>query len=114
LVESPIRKPPSAVAATPRGELSWAAVAAPPSPADPPVPVPATVVIVPPGDTRRTRWLPRSAIRKPPSAVAATPAGEVSWAAVAALPSPADPAVPVPATVVIVPPGDTRRTRRLF
>jgi hypothetical protein len=63
------------------------------------VPVPATVVIVPPGETRRTRRLSASAIRNPPSAVTAIPNGELSWAAVAAPPSPEKPGVPVPATV---------------
>jgi hypothetical protein len=42
------------VADTPFEELSLAMVAGPPSPEDPSVPVPATVVIVPAGDTRRT------------------------------------------------------------
>jgi hypothetical protein len=49
-----MRKPPSAVAATPVGTSSRAAVAGPPSPEKPGVPSPATVVIVPAGETRRT------------------------------------------------------------
>src|SRR5207248_223186 len=106
---SAITKPPSAVAATPLGKLSWAAVAGPPSPEKPDVPLPATVVIVPADETRRMRLLLKSAIRKPPSAVAATPEGALSWAAVAGPPSPEKPDVPLPATVVIVPAGETRR-----
>ena len=53
----------------PSGLASWAAVAGPPSPRAALPPVPATVVIVPAGDTCGTRWLSVSAIRKPPSAV---------------------------------------------
>jgi hypothetical protein len=94
---SAIKKPPSAVAATPSGPSSWALVAGPPSPENPCV-LPATVVIVPSGDTRRTRWLNVSAIKKPPSAVAATPNGVPSWAAVDKPPSPENPNVE-PATV---------------
>ena len=37
-------------------------MAAPPSPLEPAVPVPAKVVIVPPGLTLRTRLLPESAM----------------------------------------------------
>src|SRR5439155_21311646 len=74
---SAIRKPPSAVAATPKGKLSSAAAAGPPSPVEPDiVSVPATVVILPAGETRRIPWLfPVSALRTPASAVVATPAG---------------------------------------
>src|SRR5207244_2835086 len=113
---SAIRKPPSAVAATPTGPNSLAAVAGPPSPVEPElVSVPATVVIVPPGETRRIAWLEVSAIRKPPSAVAATPSGKLSLAAVAGPPSPVEPdTVSVPATRVIVPAGETRRIAWLF
>src|SRR5262245_18527281 len=107
------RKPPSGVAATAIGVSSSAAVAGPPSPgpAKSNLPLRAAVVIVPAGDTRRTRELPLSAMRNPPSALTATPNGRASWAAEAGPPSPRIPSVPSPATVVIVPPGDTRRTR---
>ena len=44
-------------------ERGVARIAAPPSPENPRSPVPATVVIVPVGTTRRTRWLFVSAIR---------------------------------------------------
>src|SRR5207253_2707872 len=90
---------------------SLAAVAGPPSPVEPgAVSVPATLVIVRAGETRRIAWFPWSAIRKPPSAVAATPKGLWSLAAVAGPPSPVEPgAVSVPATLVIVRAGETRR-----
>ncbi|MFZ0041617.1 MAG: hypothetical protein WAK93_09940, partial [Solirubrobacteraceae bacterium] len=61
--------------------------------------MPAIVVIVPFGATRRTRLLPWSAIRKPPSGVGVTLIGVLSSAAVAGPPSPEKPDVPVPATV---------------
>src|SRR2546425_13168771 len=81
LPSSAIRKPPSAVAATPPGNASLAAVAGPPSPVEPDIErVPATVVILPAGEARRSAPLLVSAIRKPPSAVAPTPAGALSLA----------------------------------
>ena len=100
------------------GKLSVAPVAAPPSPqagntpAQSP-PVPAAVVIVPAGLTRRTTRLLKSAIRNPPSPVDATPVGPLIVAAVAAPPSPVYPAVPFPATVVMTPAGETLRMRLL-
>src|SRR5439155_994194 len=103
--------PPSAVTAVPAGPQSRAAVAGPPSPENPHTPVPARVVIVPLGDTRLTRSPSNSAIKMPPSAVTATPSGRLSRAAVAGPPSPEKPLTPVPAMVVIIPLGDTRRTR---
>src|SRR4051794_18298482 len=96
---SAIRKPPSAVADTAVGLASAAAVAGPPSPENPNVPVPAAVVITPVGDTRRIRLFAWSATRKPPSGVAATPTGKNSPAAVAGPPSPENVPAPVPATV---------------
>ena len=90
-----------------------AAVAGPPSPAKPWTPVPATVVIVPDGDTLRMRWLFESGMRKPPSPVDTTPLGMLIAAAVAGPPSPPYPCVPLPATVVIVPFGHTRLMRLL-
>ena len=97
--------------ATPVGAASRAEVAGPPSPWLPSSPVPATVVMTPAGETLRTRLLPRSAIRKPPSAVGSTSSGQFSRALVAGPPSPEYPAVPVPATVVICPLGEIRRIR---
>ena len=88
-----------------------AAVADPPSPEYPAVPLPATVVIVPPADTLRMRWLPTSTIRKPPSGVGAIPKGIERFAEVAGPPSPLKPCVPLPAIVVITPDGETFRTR---
>ena len=81
----------------PRGAAICAAVAGPPSPEKPNVPVPATVVIVPFDDTCLIRWLPVSAITKLPSGSNATPWTRLSWAAVAGPPSPEKPARRVPA-----------------
>jgi hypothetical protein len=50
---------PSAATARPRGPLSWALMAGPPSPLPPLVPVPAIVVITPPA-ILRTRCAPAS------------------------------------------------------
>src|SRR4029453_2290244 len=73
---SAIRNPPAGVVATAYGIVRLAAVAGPPSPLmkTDDVPVPATVVITPVGETRRTRLPNQSAIRKPPSGVVASPA----------------------------------------
>ena len=79
---------PSGSCATPVGKSSRACVAGPPSPEKPPRPVPATVVMIPRGDTRRMRWRSVSATRKPPSGVAATAVGNVSRASPAGPPSP--------------------------
>ena len=48
---------PDASVATPVGLLSSALMAGPPSPEEPGRPVPASVVMMPPRLTRRTRWL---------------------------------------------------------
>ena len=72
--------------------------AGPPSPAYPHQPVPATVAMVPSAATLRTRPFRLSPIRNPPSEVVDTPTGCVQPAAVAAPPSPENPAVPVPAS----------------
>src|SRR6478735_641700 len=80
LLQSAIRKPPSVVAQTLCGLSSSALDAWPPSPVYPGVPLPATVVIVPFGQTRRITWLPTSSIRKPPSAIGDTPKGRLSSA----------------------------------
>jgi hypothetical protein len=116
---SAIRNEPSGRAATSRGALSVAPVAASPSPPKPALPFPATVVITPAGLTRRTRLLPVSAMRKPPSAVGETPRGPFSRTVgfVAASESPANPPGafpgPAPATVLMVPASLTRRIRLL-
>src|SRR5262245_46499356 len=113
--DSAIRKPPVGVVATAYGNVRLAAVAGPPSPLVKTlgVPVPATVLITPLGETHRTRCASQSAIRKPPSGVVASPLAPLSCAAVAGPPSPALPCTPVPTTVVMIPLGDTRRTRWL-
>src|SRR5581483_9965304 len=61
--------------------------------------------------TRRIRWLPVSAMRTSPVGVTSTPRGPATWAAAGAPPSPEKPLVPVPAKVVMVPDGLTRRMR---
>src|SRR6476619_2950246 len=74
------------------------------------------VEILPLVSTLRIRLLKESATYKLPAASNATPAGNFNCAAVAAPPSPANPAEPVPATVLIVNFGacakhtDTRNT----
>ena len=55
------------------------------------LPVPATLVITPAADTWRTTLLNVSAIRNPPSGVAATPMGLLSSASVAGPSSPVSP-----------------------
>src|SRR5437764_731873 len=98
--------------ATPKGVLSFALVAAPPSPQVGAVvhgvPLPATRMIVPAGEILRTSWSPVSATYTFPAASTVTPAGKLSWALVAAPPSPQAGAVvhgvPVPAIVQIVNP----------
>jgi hypothetical protein len=57
------------------------------------------------------RWLYSSAMKSSPLRLTATPVGLCSFASVAGPPSPANPAAPVPATVVIVPAGSMRRMR---
>src|SRR5262245_53474874 len=82
-----------------------AAIAEPPSPEKPGSPFPATVVMIPPGLTRRTRSLAISAKNCSPAAPAARPMGRCRHAWVAGPPSPEKPAWPVPARVTIVPGG---------
>ena len=97
----------------PAGVRSWAAVAAPPSPLKPGAPLPATVLMTPPGVILRMRWLPQSARNRFPLASNATEDGADRLAAVAGPPSPLNPAVPVPAMVVMIPPGVILRMRLL-
>src|SRR5581483_2060735 len=89
--------------AMPWGVLISAAVAGPPSPVEPGVPLPATVVIVPSGAIRRIRLFPPSATKSEPSPATTTWRGARSWAAVAGPPSPLQPPTPVPATLVTEP-----------
>src|SRR5947208_7710504 len=96
------------------GESRSACLAEIPSPKLPALPVPATVVIVPP-ETILTRLSPESVITKAPFASGATPFGAFNRAEVAAPPSPhaavgVAHATPVPATVEITPALETFRT----
>ena len=101
---SAIRNPPSGVIAMPPGDESCAALAGPPSPAKPWMPLPATVVMTPLALTLRMRPDAVSAIRKPPSGVTATSPGLFSFAAVAAPPSPLPVSgKPPPASVTMMP-----------
>jgi hypothetical protein len=60
-----------------------------PSPDDAATPSPSTVVMTPvPASTRRTRWLPVSAMNRSPLGASAIAVGAYSSAAVAARPSP--------------------------
>src|SRR6266480_4555930 len=105
---------------TPCGVFRLADVAAPPSPhaavdGEQAVPLPATVLIVVPV-TLRIRWSKVSAMYALPEPSTATPSGTFRLADVAAPPSPhaavdGEQAVPLPATVLIVPPGVTLRIR---
>src|ERR1041385_2197327 len=98
--------------ATPYGDTSCPLVAGPPSPKplDPP---PATVVMVPEEETFRTRLLPVSAMMRLPAPSTATPEGWYSVPLVAAPPSPEWPWAPLPATVVMMPAGESLRIRLL-
>src|SRR4051812_38865805 len=96
---------------TPAGAKTWAAVAGPPSPEKPGAPFPAIVVIVPPESILRIRLLLLSARSTEPAGPSATAVGWFRAAAVAGPPSPLYPAAPVPAIVVITPPGLTFRIR---
>src|ERR1035438_2339925 len=84
--------------------LKDAEVAGPPSPKKPRVPLPATVVMTPPADTFRMRLLPASTMNRFPDASTATSLGAHTAAEGAGVPSPEKPAVPLPATVVMMPP----------
>src|SRR5262249_34386761 len=119
--ESLITKPPPGMTSIPFGAFKRAALAGPPSPhglvgVAQETPVPATRVIIPLADTRRT-LLPRSSvIRNAPPDPGTTRSGAFSFAAVAGPPSPQASAgfahiVPEPATVVMIPLTETLRTR---
>ncbi len=90
--------------AKPRGYFTVAEVAAPPSPVEEAVPVPAIVLITPvEAVILRILWPAFSAIYKLPEASNTIPAGLFNVAEVAAEPSPVLLAVPVPAIVLITP-----------
>src|SRR5262249_1835837 len=99
---SAIKNPPSGNTATPVGNCRLAFVAGPPSPPDPRRPFPATLLLAPPAQPRRTRLVCVSGIKNPPSGNTATPNGRLRLALVAGPPSPPDP-VTFPATVKIFP-----------
>src|ERR1039458_3730836 len=84
-------------------------MARPPSPLYPAVPLPANVLMVPVGLTRRIRLFPRSVMYRFPALSLTQSVGPNIAAAVAGPPSPEYPDAPLPATVVIVPPGEIRR-----
>jgi len=89
--------------ATPEGWLSEASFAAPSSPPEPAIPLPATVVMMcVTWSTLRMRWLNVSAMKRFPLASIATAYGALSVAALASPSSPRSP-VPPPATVVMIP-----------
>jgi hypothetical protein len=66
---------PAASITAPVGKLSCAVTAEPPSPENPAVPLPATVVAVPPGTTFKMRLSKVSAIYRAPAASTARPDG---------------------------------------
>ena len=105
---------PDASTATALGPLNSAFTASEPSPAYPPMPLPATVEIVPPlTGTLRTRLPLNSVIYRLPAASRVKPNGAFNAALAAGPPSPEDPAVPLPAKVEIAPADVTLRTRLL-
>ncbi len=93
------------------GWLNSALVAGPPSPEDPAVPLPATVVMMPLLSILRIRLFRESAIYTLPAPSRATPIGRFRLAEVAGPPSPENPAVPVPAMVEMIPAELTLRMR---
>ena len=101
---------PTLSSTTPNGPCSSAAVAGPPSPVVPSVPLPARVVMMPSGATLRTTKFPLSAMSRLPEASTYRPVGSLSSAWEAGPLSPVYPAVPVPATVVMMPLVSTLRT----
>jgi UDP-N-acetylmuramyl pentapeptide synthase len=90
---------------------NWlAAFAAAVSPVYPVRRDPANVTIVPAGVTSRTELFAVSAMYRFPDLSNANPPGRFNWAALASPPSPEKPAIPFPATVVMIPDVDTFRT----
>src|SRR5207244_970388 len=107
---SEIKRLPAESRATPKG-VSGVAVADAPDVAHPKLPLPATVLMVPPTTILRTRLLPWSATQMLPAASTAIPHGRAIEAAVAGPPSPAKVELPLPAIVVMTPLGETLRMR---
>src|ERR1039458_7324490 len=77
-------------------------MARPPSPLYPAVPLPANVLMVPVGLTRRIRLFPRSVMYRFPALSLTQSVGPNIAAAVAGPPSPEYPDAPLPAPVVTV------------
>ena len=97
--------------ANPIGWFTFALSAGPLSPLVSKSPLPAMVVMIPvAGSTRRTRLFSVSAMRIVPSVSTATDRGWLSAASAAGAPSPANPRLPLPATVVTLPAPSTLRT----
>src|SRR5947199_2047050 len=80
-----------------------AAVASPPSPLNPEVPLPAIVLMSPTVSTLRIRLFRRSAMYTLPAGSTATPLGPFNDAEVAGPPSPSHPSLPLPAIVLMIP-----------
>ena len=89
--------------------MAWAS----PAPAETPVGTPGAVA-APTDSTWRTRLFFESAMSRLPAVSTWMRAGLLISAAVAGPPSPLEPPLPVPTTVVMVPAGSTLRTRWLF
>src|SRR5215471_1855285 len=104
-------KEPNASNANPNGPLMLAEVAGPPSPVDPALPLPATVAMIPSGEIRRMRRLPESQTYRFPFGSSARLPGPLSDAFSAGPPSPENPGMPVPATVLTVPSAAIFRIR---
>src|SRR3954451_17676329 len=114
---------PAPSTATPNGPFSAAVEAGPSSPEKSFVPTPATVVMIPPEDILRIRFSQQSSGPKPsrtvqpgsekktfPAPSTATALASFSWASIAGPPSPELPdQIGLPATVVIMPLGETLR-----
>src|SRR5437763_6373376 len=79
-----------------------AAVASPPSPLNPEVPLPAIVLMSPTVSTLRIRLFPRSAMYTLPAGSTPTTLGPFNDAEVAGPPSPSNSYVPLPALVLMI------------
>src|SRR3990172_5816571 len=95
------------------GPFRHAPVALLPSEQAPGLPLPAKVEIVPVGVTSSTRCAPHDATYRLPAESAHAAVGSFRQGTSAAAPSLQEPAVPLPATALMVPPGVTLRTRWL-
>src|SRR5437660_1458336 len=115
---SAMNRSPARSTATGFGPFSRTLVAGPPSP-ETAVPPPATVVMIPLAATLRIRLDAASVMYKLPARSTATAAGGDNVALAAGPPSPSGkqpifPGQPMPATVVMVPLGETLRTLELL